>query len=161
MTQNTRFPTCTCFLQYQVSSAQQSVAEKEKKMEPTQSKQNGEKPSIKTTTIHIPSNPNHVSSPDTVAPNTNNNNSGIAEEARKRGLPTSVVNFLSNMPEPVRPPADSEIVHTEQEAVDWERRKAWRDQKENELKQEVSRVQDLLSEVTADVQSKPSSDTTK
>lgn len=65
------------------------------------------------------------------------------------------------MPEPVQAPADSEIVHTEQEAVDWECRKAWRDQKESELKQEVSRVQDLLSKVTADVQAKPSSDTTK
>lgn len=151
-----------CFLQYQVSSAQQLPAEKEK--EPTESEQNGEKPighSIKTTTIHIPSNPNHVSSPDTIPPNSNNNNSRIADEAKKRGLPTSVVNFLSNMPEPVQAPADSEIVHTEQEAVDWERRKAWRDQKEDELKQEVSRVQDLLSKVTADVQAKPSSDTTK
>lgn len=143
--------------QYQVASAEQSPAEKE----PKQNGGNRTAHSVKTTTIHIKSKPNHVSPPDTVPPNTNNNNSSIADEARKRGLPTSVVNFLSNMPEPVRAPADSEIVHTEQEAADWEHRKAWRDQKEDELKQEVSKVQDMLSKVTADVQAKPLSDTTK
>ena len=146
--------------QYQVTPTQGSSGDSETK--PTQSKQNGETPhseGIKTTTIHIPSNPTHTSLPDKAPSSSNSVNSSIAEAARSRGLPASVVKFLADMPEPVRAPADSEIVHTEQDVTEWERRKAWREQKGQELEKEVNRVQDLLSGVTADTQDKPSTDT--
>ena len=131
--------------QYQVSSTLGSS-------EMTTSKQNGNTPAIKATTIHI-------SDVDPSSNNSNNNSSSPVEAARSRGLPASVVQFLADMPEPVRAPTDSDMVHPAQDVEEWERRRAWRDRRERELQKEVNRVHDLISNVAADTQDKPRSDT--
>ena len=136
--------------------------------------QNGETPhsaSIKTTTIVIApspveSRPSDTTQPPTSNSNSNSNNSSsssssssnsVAEEARRRGLPVSVVQFLADMPEPVRAPTDAEIVHSgREEAEEWERRKAWREERRREVEGEVSRVQGLLSDLSAHTKDKPS-----
>ena len=134
--------------------------------------QNGETPhsaSIKTTTIIIApspveSRPSDTTQPPTSNSNSNSNNSSsssssssVAEEARRRGLPVSVVQFLADMPEPVRAPTDAEVVHSgREEAEEWERRKAWREERRREVEGEVSRVQGLLSDLSAHTKDKPS-----
>ena len=131
-------------MQYQVSSSTDSSTPK----------QNGEAPAVKTTTIHIPS-----STPILSTNSNNNHNSSAAETARSRGLPDSVVKFLTDMPEPVRPPTEPATVHTGQDAMEWKRRRAWREEREKELEKDVNRVHSLISDVAADTQDKPSSDT--
>ena len=146
--------------QYQVSSSDQSTSNGavSEHAETVQSKQNGKTPGV-TTTIHIPSSSVYSSRPGTAPTNSNGNNDNTVGVARTHVLPPSVAKFLSDMPEPVRAPADSEMVHVGQDAAEWERRKAWRDRKEKELEKEVNRVQDLLCKVAADTKDKPSSDT--
>ena len=141
-------------LQYQVSSSHQSTSNGavSEHTKTTQPKQNGKTPGI-TTTIHIPSSSVYTTSvPDTAPTNSNNNNHSTVGVARTHGLPASAAKFLSDMPEPVRAPADSEMVHVGQDAAECERRKDCREK-------EVHRVQDLLPEVDADTKDKPSSDT--
>lgn len=117
-------------------------------------KQNGESPKktdIKTTTIIIPPS-SAVSAHSTVATqdsNTNNNNSTV-DVAKRQELPTSVVQFLKDMPAPVQPPKDSEINHSGADAEKWEKRRVWREERRREMESEVRRVQELLNNVSRD-----------
>ena len=165
-----------CYLsvptQYQVPQTQGSSGGDSQQTASPQPTQNGETPhsaSIKTTTIVIESRPSDTTQPPTSNSNSNSNNSSsssssssnssnsVAEEARRRGLPISVVQFLADMPEPVRAPTDAEVVHTgQEEAEEWERRKTWREERRREVEGEVSRVQGLLSDLSAHTKDKPS-----
>ena len=158
-----------CYLsvptQYQVPQTQGSSGGDSQQTASPQPTQNGETPhsaSIKTTTIVIESHPSDTTQPPTSNSNNNNSNSSsssnsVAEEARRRGLPISVVQFLADMPEPVRAPTDAEVVHSgQEEAEEWERRKTWREERRREVEGEVSRVQGLLSDLSAHTKDKPS-----
>ena len=129
-------------MQYQVSPATAPAA-----------KQNGETPTTKTTAIHISSGP-----PDTaLSSNTNSNNSNTTESTSSQGLPPSVVKFLVGMPPPLQAPVGPEVAHTGQDALEWQRRRAWRVQNEREPGRDVDTVD--ICNVAADKQSKPTSDT--
>lgn len=56
-----------------------------------------------------------------------------------------VARILADMPPLVQPPTDEELSHDDR-GEDWERRRAWREEKTQELKEEMEKAQAMLSE---------------
>ena len=66
------------------------------------------------------------------------------------------------MPPPVQAPADWEVQHTGEEAEKWDKRRAWREERREELEKEVKRVKGLMNDISSDTSNAPpGSDTTQ
>ena len=88
--------------------------------------------------------------PPAVSVNGNANNSNLDDKDVQKFITSNspyVAQVLADMPPLMQPPTDEELGH-EDRGEEWERRRAWREEKLKQLNKDVQKAQSLLSEDT-------------